>query len=406
MKPLVSVLLPTHARYRNGFLAKSVESVLAQDYDNFDFFVVDDGSVDGSADYLADLAEKDPRVKHIRHDINVGLPALTLFQAYLQTKGEFIAFNFDDTVLTPDCFTRLVETLQAKPEVGMVYGQMVMHMPDGEITYGQEPNAEELLKFNYIGNSSVMLRRSAIESVGWYDPHILLKRSCDLDLWLRFLKNAKVAYIPEVLSHEYGQNLTDSFRRAYYSFDDLRDRYMATDRTASLVPSAMAAGAPNLTDVSLTLTEEERKQLSLSCIEHFVRILDFASIADYAEKLLEQGDQAIALLWNRIQTRDQALGQGTVPAPGQIDAQIPAQGKSDRRTLLAQLGTIYYYSQKLDIAQNKLHEHEADLHEVRAELGDYKDKYHALLRSLSWRLTKPLRETMAQLTRRSKETNV
>jgi hypothetical protein len=386
LKPLVSVLLPTHARYRNGFLAKSVESVLSQDYDNFEFFVVDDGSVDGSAEYLADLAKKDPRVKHIRHDINVGLPALTLFQAYMQTKGEFIAFNFDDTVLTPDCFTKLVETLQAKPEVGMAYGQMVMHMPDGEITYGQEPNAEELLKFNYIGNSSVMLRRSAIESVGWYDPHILLKRSCDLDLWLRFLNKAKVAYIPEVLSHEYGQNLTDSFRRAYYSFDDLRDRYMATDRTASLIPSAMSSGEPNLVDVELTLTEEERKQLSLSCIEHFVRILDAAGTAAYAEKLLAQGDQAITLLWNRIQTRD--------------------GGKGDRTALLTQLGTIYYYSQKLDIAQNKLHEHEADLHDVRAELGDYKDKYHALLRSLSWRLTKPLRETMAQLTGRSKETNV
>jgi hypothetical protein len=389
LKPLVSVLLPTHARYRNGFLAKSVQSVLDQDYDNFEFFIVDDGSVDGSADYLAELAKKDARVQHIRHDINVGLPALTLFQAYLKTKGEFIAFNFDDTVLTPDCFTRLVDTLVSKPDVGMAYGQMVMHMPDGEITYGQEPDAEELLKFNYIGNSSVMLRRSAIESVGWYDPHILLKRSCDLDLWLRFLKKAQVAYIPQVLSHEYGQNLTDSFRRAYYSFDDLRDRYMATDRTASLVPSAMQAGEPNLVDVSLPLTEEERRQVSLSCIEHFVRILDFAGTAAYAEKLLAQGDPAITLLWNRIQLRD----------AGETD-------KTDKTALLTQLGTIYYYSQKLDIAQNKLHEHESDLHEVRAELGDYKDKYHALLRSLSWRLTKPLRETMAQLTRRSKETNV
>lgn len=360
-----------------------------QDYDNFEFFIVDDGSVDGSADYLAELAKKDARVQHIRHDINVGLPALTLFQAYLKTKGEFIAFNFDDTVLTPDCFTRLVDTLVSKPDVGMAYGQMVMHMPDGEITYGQEPDAEELLKFNYIGNSSVMLRRSAIESVGWYDPHILLKRSCDLDLWLRFLKKAQVAYIPQVLSHEYGQNLTDSFRRAYYSFDDLRDRYMATDRTASLVPSAMQAGEPNLVDVSLPLTEEERRQVSLSCIEHFVRILDFAGTAAYAEKLLAQGDPAITLLWNRIQLRD----------AGKTD-------KTDKTALLTQLGTIYYYSQKLDIAQNKLHEHESDLHEVRAELGDYKDKYHALLRSLSWRLTKPLRETMAQLTRRSKETNV
>jgi len=379
LKPLVTVLLPTHARYRNGYLAKAVESVLAQDYANFEFIVVDDGSVDGSADYLRTLEAKDSRVKHMRFDINVGLPSLTLFQAFQESKGEFIAFNFDDTVLTPDCLTKLADRLIAEPELGMVYGQMVMHMPDGEITYGQEPDAVEIKKFNYIGNASVMVRRKTFETVGWYDPHILLKPSCDLDLWLRMFKAVPVAYIPQVLSHEYGQFLIDSFRRAYYSFDDLRNRYMETERTASLLPSAMQKQRPTLVDVPFGLEEEERKQLSLACLEHFVRILDSEGIASYAEKMLSEGDKEIQLLWNRIQTRDQS--------------------KTDKTAQLSQLGTIYYYSQKLNMTQQKLHDHESDLHDALAELGDYKDKYHALLRSLSWRVTKPLRETMAQLTR-------
>ena len=93
MKPLISVFIPTHARYRNGFLEKAIDSILAQTYTRFELFVVDDGSVDGTQKYLQKLSQRDNRVKHIRFDRNIGLPALTLFKAYLQSKGEFIAFR-------------------------------------------------------------------------------------------------------------------------------------------------------------------------------------------------------------------------------------------------------------------------------------------------------------------------
>lgn len=383
MKPLISVFIPTHARYRNGFLEKAVESILLQSYTRFELFVIDDGSVDGTQKYLQKLCQKDSRVKHIRFDKNIGLPALTLFKAYLQSKGEFIAFNFDDTVLTENNLATLSGKLISDPELGMVYAQSVMHMPDGDITYGQEPDINELTKFNFIGNSSIMLRRSTIEKIGWYDPHILLKRSCDWDLWLRVFAATKVAFIPEVLSEEYGQDLPDSFRRAYYSFDDLMHRYMATNRNHALIPPALVAGMHNITDVSFPLSPKEKKQLSIACLEHFVRTLDFQGIAHYSSKLLAEGDKDVHLLWQRMQTRtDSAMNENA---------------------RLVMLGTSYYYSQKLEGTQKNLHKHEAELHDVSAELGSYKDQYHQLLRSLSWRLTKPLRETMSLISGRNKE---
>lgn len=383
MKPLISVFIPTHARYQNGFLEKAIDSILAQTYTRFELFVVDDGSVDGTQKYLQKLAQRDNRVKHIRFDRNIGLPALTLFKAYLQSKGEFIAFNFDDTILTPHNLQILSDKLIAEPEVGMVYAQTIMHMPDGDITYGQEPDYNELRKFNFIGNSSIMLRRSTIERVGWYDPHILLKRSCDWDLWLRIFNTEKVAYIPEVLSEEYGQDLPDSFRRAYYSFDELMFRYMATNRSAALVPPALIAGKHTITEVPFSLSAKEKKQLAIACLEHFVRTMDFQGIAHYAGKLLEEGDKDIHLMWNRLESR--------------------ADKSMSDTTRLMMLGTTYYYSQKLENTQKNLHKQEAVLHDVSAELGSYKDQYHRLLRSLSWRVTKPLRETMALVSGRNKE---
>lgn len=382
MKPFISVLLPTHARYAGGFLEKAVESVLLQSYSNFELLVVDDASVDGTAEYLQKLSHKDSRIKHIRFEQNVGLPALTLFKAYLQSKGEFIAFNFDDNVLRPNALAKLEEKLTNQPEFGMAYGETVIHMPERDITYGKEPNIEDLRKFNYIGNSSVMLRRGTIEKIGWYDPHILLKRSCDWDLWLRIFEAIPVGFVPEVLSEEYGQELPDSFRRAYYSFDDLMHRYMATNRNSTLLPAALMSGNRSVTEVPFQLSQKEQKELALACLEHFVRALDFQAIAHHSSQLLREGDKDINRLWRRIQHRKGAT--------------------YSEEALLTMLGTTYYYSQKLELTQKSLHTQEAVLHDVANELGSYKDQYHELLRSLSWRLTKPLRETMVLLSGQSK----
>lgn len=383
MKPLVSVFLPTCARYRNGMLKAAVDSVLEQDYAPFEFLIVDDGSVDGTNEYLQELSARDSRVKHIRFNKNVGLPALTLAKALLESKGDYLAFNFDDTVLRKDCLSKLVNRMEAEPKLEMAYGQTIMHMPNGDIVYGKEPDLDELKKFNFIGNASVMLRRSVINRVGWYDPHILLKRSCDWDLWLRIFKSSSVGFLPEVLSDEYGQSLTDSFRRAYYIFEDLVDRYMATDRDSMLNPEALVSGQYSITNMSIAANSEEKKQLYMACLEHFVRVLDMDNIAKLATDLLASGYQDVQQLWQRMN-----MANGVASAD---------------KTQLVLLGTTYYYSNKLTAAQSSLHEHEAELRDASQELGELKDNYHALLRSVSWRLTKPLRETMVRLSRRRKE---
>ncbi|MBX9772283.1 MAG: glycosyltransferase [Candidatus Obscuribacterales bacterium] len=385
MKPLVSVFMPTCARYRNGMLKAAVDSVLEQDYEHFEFLVVDDGSVDGTREYLQELSAQDSRVKHIRFDKNVGLPALTLAKALLESKGDYLAFNFDDTVLRKDCLSKLVNKMAAEPKLEMAYGQTIMHMPNGNIVYGKEPDLDELKKFNFIGNASVMLRRSVITRVGWYDPHILLKRSCDWDLWLRIFKSSSVGFLPEVLSDEYGQSLTDSFRRSYYIFQDLVDRYVETNRDSMLSPEALVSGQYSITNMSIASNAEEKKQLYMACLEHFVRVLDSDNITKIATDLLASDYEDVQLLWQRMN-----MSNGDV------------RGSADKAQLLM-LGTNYYYSNKLTAAQSLLHEHESELRDVSHELGELKDKYHALLRSVSWRLTKPLRETMVRLSRRQKE---
>src|SRR3546814_12128867 len=71
--PRVSMVMPVHNGAR--WLADAIESVLAQDFGDFELILVDDASRDGSPAIMADAAARDPRVRLLRLDANVGLPA-------------------------------------------------------------------------------------------------------------------------------------------------------------------------------------------------------------------------------------------------------------------------------------------------------------------------------------------
>src|SRR3546814_18983616 len=71
--PRVSMVMPVHNGAR--WLADAIESVLAQDFGDFELILVDDASRDGSPAIMADAAARDPRVRRLRLDANVVLPA-------------------------------------------------------------------------------------------------------------------------------------------------------------------------------------------------------------------------------------------------------------------------------------------------------------------------------------------
>lgn len=371
MPPLVSILLPTYSRYRTGFLTKAVDSVLSQEYSNLELWIVDDASVDGTCTYAIEAVAADSRVNHLRMAENVGLPAKTLAQAFLQSKGEYIGFNFDDTLLTADCLSTLMAEFDRNQNLDMVYGSMKMHMPDGITTYGEQPDLKILQKGNFIGNASVLLKRSAFKKCGWYDPNILLKRSCDWDLWLRAFEKLEVSFVDRVVSNEYGQSLSDSFRRSHYLFDDLVRKYMAFERSALLTPENVAKADFPVDSIPFQLSATEAEQYDLACLEHYVRTLNQEKVVDTVKRMLDRSDRNLGEFAIRIgYSQSTALADST----------------------LSFLGSAFYYSTKLMESQNQLYELEGKLSATNEELGALKDVHHDLLRSISWRITAPLRD--------------
>lgn len=248
LSPRVSIVMPTYCRMAEGFLAKCIDSVLAQTFAEFEFIIVDDGSVDGSEQLIRAYAAREKRIVYVRHDVNSGLPAVRTNEGILLARSPHVAFVFDDNVWNIDALETLLAGIE-ECDADMVYANTDMIQRDGNppICYGRWPLSLAILQYlNTIPNGSVLCRRSFFDRFGLYDPHLALRRICDWDLWLRALSlGAKIHHIDKVVDVEHGTaspvSLGSSVKWDYkVSFAYMADSSRRQGRTESLLPSTVA----------------------------------------------------------------------------------------------------------------------------------------------------------------------
>lgn len=242
--PRVSVVMPTYCRNAEGLLGRCVESVLAQTLTDFEFIIVDDGSVDGSQDVIRAQAECDARIVYVRHDENSGLPAVRTNEGILLARAPYVAFMFDDNVWQAGALDRLLAAIESE-RADVAYSNVRMVEPGGRsFVWGRWPTTLELLQhLNTIPNSTALCRRDFFDRFGLYDPHLILRRCCDWDLWLRALRlGGRFAHVDEVLGTEYGPSSPVSLGRSVnwllsVTFGYMLDEQRLAERVASLLPS-------------------------------------------------------------------------------------------------------------------------------------------------------------------------
>jgi len=194
----VTILMPVYKGER--FVARAIESVLAQSHSNIELIIVNDGSPDNSADairpYLAD-----PRVKYIEQQ-NSGVAAARN-TALQHATGAYIGLCDQDDEWLPHKAEKQVAYLEAHPEAGLVHGD-VDYIDEAGRPLPHEPCFPAAVFGRcfprmYMGNPvmavAAMFRRSVIDSVGAFDPAI--KYADDYDLWLRIAAHHDVGYIDE-----------------------------------------------------------------------------------------------------------------------------------------------------------------------------------------------------------------
>lgn len=196
--PLVSVVMSVH----NGecYLRQAIQSIFCQSFLNYEFIIIDDASTDATPDIL--LQFKDPRLAIIRNTGNLGLTA-SLNIGIRAARGKYVARMDADDISVPHRLARQVESLENNPEIAVVgssYYTMDEHgAVTGIIDVLDRPELiqRELLRQNWFGHGSVMMRKSCFEIVGGYDERFIYAQ--DYDLFLRLSERYKLANVTEPL---------------------------------------------------------------------------------------------------------------------------------------------------------------------------------------------------------------
>jgi len=178
--PLISIVLPTYNRA--SLLEAVVTNIQRQTLTDWELIVVDDGSPDETWDVLQRIAEREPRVRPIRHSHNQRLPA-ALNTGFREAKGQFLTWTSDDNAYDADALETLWQSLVDQPEAGLVYaGYRVVDTAGLPCKVVRARPPQQLVVRNVVG-ACFMYRRAVWEVVGSYAEDLFLSE--DYDYWLR-----------------------------------------------------------------------------------------------------------------------------------------------------------------------------------------------------------------------------
>lgn len=196
--PRVTVLMAAYNAAE--FIRESIESILAQTFQDFEFVIVDDGSTDDSAAIAQSY--RDTRIVVLRNERNLGLTA-SLNRGLRAASGELIARQDADDISHPSRLEREVETLAAHPNVALVGTQAKLMDADGaslgELRVPVDPLSIRWAQMfdNCFIHSAVMFRRSVALELGGYDDSFCISQ--DYALWSRIMRGHATMNLDEKL---------------------------------------------------------------------------------------------------------------------------------------------------------------------------------------------------------------
>lgn len=180
---LVSIITPSFNQA--PFLRRTIQSVLAQDYEHQEYLVVDGGSSDGSIEIIQENAT---RLSWWVSEPDMG-QADAINKGLAHSHGDIVGWLNSDDYYLPGTLASVVKTFQDHPDAVLIYGNMQavdeLDRITNIMTYPQL-TLEDLLCFQIIGQPAVFLRRTAVAAVGGLDTdyHLLL----DHQLWIKLAR--------------------------------------------------------------------------------------------------------------------------------------------------------------------------------------------------------------------------
>lgn len=235
--PKISVCIPTYNRA--DLLRRCIDSVVAQDWTDWELIITDNASSDNTTEVVASY--RDSRVRSVRQSENIGM--FKNFNAAIrEAKGEYVKMLMDDDVLLPACLRRQIEILDQFPKVNFVCSDysaidadskpiqnIYFHHDSYRVFRESREEAgssfilEYLLGHRVVGlPSAITFRRLAAEKVGYFDEQI--GNPLDADMWLRLAATGDFYYLDEKLLYvRWHDNWSKQFTAGSFGYRDVFD---------------------------------------------------------------------------------------------------------------------------------------------------------------------------------------
>ena len=226
MSDLVSIITPM---YNSGkYIEETLKSVISQTYENWELFIIDDGSSDNCVDLVNECKKIDNRIKLIINEENQGA-AISRNIGIKKANGRYIAFLDSDDLWVP---TKLEEQINFMSinQLALSYSsyekidELGNHIKNINIVKIQT-TYHNLLKSNYIGCLTAMIDLKMMEQKKLYMPNIATRH--DHGLWLAIVrKGFNVCGNPKILAryrYRKGSISFSKFKSGYYQWKLYRD---------------------------------------------------------------------------------------------------------------------------------------------------------------------------------------
>ena len=197
----ISVIIPTYNRKKT--LARAIQSVINQSLSPFEILIVDDGSNDGTEEWVKDNFQNIKYIYQNNHGVssarNIGIE---------NACGDWVAFLDSDDEWLPNKLYEQVKAIDSNPEIkffhtneiwirnGIRVNQMKKHKKYGGYIF------EKCLDICRISPSSALIQKEVFDNIGIFDESL---RVCeDYDFWLRITSKYPVVFLDVPLIYKYG----------------------------------------------------------------------------------------------------------------------------------------------------------------------------------------------------------
>jgi len=197
---LVSVIMSVYNAELN-ILKDSVESILSQEYNNFEFIIINDTNSIIVDNYLDSLNGIDSRIRLINNQKNIGLTN-SLIKGIKYSNGKYIARQDVDDISFSDRLKLQVQYLEDNTDTSLIGACYIVEYYNQITDYYNYQNNSDVLKnkmlyTNPICHSSAMFTRKHYDLTTGYNPKY--KTVQDLDLWLNLTEIGKIGIIEKLL---------------------------------------------------------------------------------------------------------------------------------------------------------------------------------------------------------------